>query len=80
MQSNRCVHCSKAPEAHDSKTLKCPYSGNTTYATMALPQGLTCTDCGYFRFCIDFCGRLGTETQCDWYPIRFTLKLPETVK
>jgi hypothetical protein len=43
------------------------------FATMALPQGWTCADCGYFHFCKDFIGRAGHETSCDWYPSRFSI-------
>jgi hypothetical protein len=39
---------------------------------MQLPEGRNCSDCQNFkRFCKDFLGYKGTETNCDWWPIRF---------
>lgn len=72
--SARCVNCGYPKEQHAGESLVCRGSAglvNRYYATMELPAGLTCGDCQFMRFCKDFLDRGGTETSCDWYPIKF---------
>lgn len=40
-------------------------------ADMKLPEGKTCNDCASIKTCKAFIGIKGTETTCDWYPVRF---------
>ena len=77
MPNDRCVNCSRPKEQHADSDLHCPHASlRTTYATMALPEGRTCKDCDHFRpTCSWMLDRNGTETACDFYPIRF-LSLP----
>lgn len=39
--------------------------------TMRLPTGHTCSDCGYWGFCIWYLSYKGDESSCDWAPSRF---------
>jgi hypothetical protein len=71
---NRCVHCGMRECDHSpSANPRTCRNGSTTFATMALPQGWTCAECVFFRFCKDFISRAGHETSCDWYPVRFSI-------
>ena len=70
----RCVNCSQFAESHKGETLACPGSAGLVgrhYQTMQLPPGLTCNDCRFMNFCRAFLGREGSETSCDWFPIKF---------
>ena len=67
---SRCVQCGYPAERHGPEA-KCP-TASTEYADMALPKGLTCNDCRFFRFCSQLIGpEIDKNTECDWYPVRF---------
>jgi hypothetical protein len=42
---------------------------------MLLPEGMTCADCRHYHFCEQFFSCPATNTNCDWSPSRFSLKL-----
>jgi hypothetical protein len=72
----RCIECGRTKDLHIGNSLFCPgLMGKvmeTTYKTMALPEGRTCQDCYHFRlFCQPVIGYKGTETSCDFFPVRF---------
>lgn len=70
--TDRCVNCSRTKDQHLGENLDCPGSSKTRYGTMNLPAGRTCNDCAHFRtHCSWLLSRNGTETDCDWFPIRF---------
>ncbi len=72
---SRCVHCGEQPERHAPETLVCRY-GSAAYASMDLPPGATCADCRHLKpTCSKLLGRIGAETTCDWWPVRF-VRLP----
>ncbi len=73
----RCVECGRTKDLHIGNGLFCPGPMGkvmeTHYSTMALPEGRTCKDCYNFRrFCGPIIGYKGTETSCDFFPVRFT--------
>ena len=44
-------------------------------AERVLPRGKRCSDCFYFHgTCEWLISRIRTETECDWFPIRFQEK------
>ena len=71
---SRCVQCGAAKELHvdgvQCRGLK------TKFSSMDLPDGKTCSDCAYFRFCTQFIGNVAKNTSCDWFPIRFIAVRP----
>jgi len=77
MKDFRCVHCGRSKDAHHEGI--CPGSSPTMYATMQLPEGKTCSDCRYIRFCSQFIGDVAGNDSCDWFPIRFVLR-PSSAK
>ena len=66
---SRCVQCGYQLAAH-AEDGKCPRQ-STTFASMDLPVGKTCSDCYFFRHCTAFIGDVAANTTCDWYPVRF---------
>jgi hypothetical protein len=72
--TNRCV-CGYLKTEHAPDTLACPHNPGQVYGTRYLPKGRTCGDCLHFKpTCEWLISCKPTRTQCDWYPIRFTLK------
>lgn len=69
-RTGRCVHCSGLREAH-AEDGTCPVSGHTKYATMALPEGITCADCHHCQRCVALFGQLPEDEACQFFPIRF---------
>jgi hypothetical protein len=68
--SGRCVQCGRGKAVH-LDDLSCP-GLSTKYASMDLPEGRTCSDCAWFRFCSKFLGpEVALNSGCDWYPVRF---------
>jgi hypothetical protein len=64
--SDKCAACGQSKADHHPETGVCPG------ITMQLPIGQTCADCFHFkRTCEWLLGRNGTETSCDWFPIKF---------
>jgi hypothetical protein len=72
----RCVRCGQAKSRHSLDTLKCPRH-HTFFASMELPAGVTCNDCLFMHFCRSFLMRQGSETSCDWFPIKFYPKVAD---
>jgi hypothetical protein len=70
---SRCVQCGSPKELHVDGVL-CP-GKQTTFASMDLPRGKTCSDCAHIRFCTGFIGDVAANTSCDWFPIRFVPRL-----
>ena len=67
-----CVHCGRRKDQHAPQTLECPGSSPTVFGTCELPPGRTCADCEFFKpTCEWLLSYKGTETSCDWWPIRF---------
>lgn len=77
----RCIECGLPRDRH-AEDGKCPgenpnWSRRKRFATIDLPTGKTCSDCGHFRFCSKLIGpEIATNTSCDWFPIRFAYKAP----
>jgi hypothetical protein len=70
MPNDRCV-CGYPKSRHVGDDLLCP-SQSGHFATRDLPAGCTCVDCYNFkRFCGPILGYKGTETSCDFFPVRF---------
>ena len=42
-------------------------------AEMKLPDGWTCDDCRFFRYCCRLIGNVAGNTSCDWAPSRFQI-------
>lgn len=72
--NDRCVECGYLKSRHNENG-DCPGSAGRVgkrYATMALPPDRTCADCRNFtRYCGPIIGYTGTETSCDFFPVRF---------
>ena len=67
-----CVHCGRPKDRHTPETLVCPGSSREVFSTRELPPGRTCADCAHFkRTCQRLIGYAGTETSCEWWPVRF---------
>ena len=69
--------CGYPKHQHEPETLVCPGSAGRagqTYRTRKLPAGTTCADCFHFKRCEWLISYTGTETACDWFPIRFHRK------
>jgi hypothetical protein len=75
-----CIHCGRPKEKHAPETFICPGSGGAegqTFATRDLPPGRMCADCHHFtRTCEWLLSYKGTETACDWWPVRFVPIVP----
>jgi len=76
----RCIHCARTQDQHAPETQLCVGSAGRAgqkFATRDLPLGVTCADCAHFkRTCEWLLDYKGTETACDWWPIRFH-RLPD---
>ena len=69
--NERCV-CGYPRARHTGERLLCPDGTGKAFRTMKLPEGKTCADCAHFkRTCSWLLSYSGTETSCDWFPIRF---------
>lgn len=66
----RCVQCGYSKEKHQDG-VQCPAPAKTTFASMELPGGATCSDCVHLRRCMALIGNVAKNTSCDWFPIRF---------
>jgi hypothetical protein len=72
-----CIECGRPREAHAADG-SCPWSHETKFSTMDLPEGKTCSDCRHIGFCLQFLGEdVAGNTSCDWFPIRFVSKIQE---
>ncbi len=70
-RTDRCVNCARLPGEHDDGACRGSSKGKR-YGTMALPEGRICADCYHLRpTCSWLLSRIGTETSCDWFPVRF---------
>jgi hypothetical protein len=65
-----CVYCSGLRESHHADG-RCKCSGGTSYATMALADGVTCADCVHVERCCSIFGQLPEDQSCQFYPVRF---------
>ena len=75
---SRCVICGRTKDLHapDGTCAGSAGVAGKKYASMDLPDGVKCDDCGHFRFCLQFIGEdIRGNTTCDWYPIRFVPKV-----
>jgi hypothetical protein len=67
----RCVECGYPKDRH-GEAMNCP-SGGKHFASMEIPQGLTCNDCRHVVKCCAMFGAKPGNRECDFYPIRFSL-------
>lgn len=68
-RSGRCVQCGRPRDQH-SEAGACP-DGLSQYATMSLPEGITCGDCVHVPRCCCIFGQLPEDEICQFFPIRF---------
>ncbi len=73
---HRCVTCGRPESAHGPDKLCLGSAGakGSKFASMALPQGYTCSECAFFAgYCVKLFDCKPESITCDWYPIRFAI-------
>ena len=74
-RSSRCLECNYPREKHLDGLCPLPHLHNQRFATMNLPEVMTCADCKHLKHpCATIYGRIGTDEVCDWFPSRFSPK------
>lgn len=82
-RQDRCVHCGR-PEAqhfkYDGKLICEGSAGEAvkTFQTLNLPPGKTCADCVHTPRCVAIFGMIPEDQACDFFPIRFQQRNPES--